>query len=44
MVDENKFRLVTENEPVPTERCYLIFAPRSARLIANAQDQATHRQ
>jgi FkbM family methyltransferase len=30
---ENKFRPVTENESLPTERCFLIFAPRSARLI-----------
>ncbi|MCW5683609.1 MAG: FkbM family methyltransferase [Pseudolabrys sp.] len=29
----DSFRLVTENEPVPVERCYLIFAPRSARLL-----------
>jgi FkbM family methyltransferase len=35
MPDENQFRLVTENEPVPTERCFLIFAPRSARLVGN---------
>lgn len=44
MLDENKFRLVTDNEPVPTERCFLIFAPRSARLVANGPDQAAQRQ
>lgn len=32
MPDGDSFRLVTESEPVPTERCFLIFAPRSARL------------
>lgn len=32
MPDETRFRLVTESEPVPTERCFLIFAPRSVRL------------
>lgn len=30
---DEKFRAVTEREPLPAERCYLIFAPRSARLI-----------
>lgn len=33
MPEGGSFRLVTENEPVPVERCYLIFAPRSARLM-----------
>lgn len=37
-VNDDSFRLVTENEPVPSERCYLIFAPRSARLFSNASD------
>lgn len=32
MPDETTFRPVFENEPVPTERCFLIFAPRAARL------------
>jgi FkbM family methyltransferase len=41
---ENRFRLVTENEPVPTDRCFLIFAPRSARLASNTPGQHTHRQ
>jgi FkbM family methyltransferase len=30
---ENKFRPITEREPLPAERCFLVFAPRSARLI-----------
>jgi FkbM family methyltransferase len=30
---EKKFRPVTERESLPGERCFLIFAPRSARLI-----------
>ncbi|MFA6264145.1 MAG: FkbM family methyltransferase [Pseudolabrys sp.] len=30
---DTKFRPLTEREPLPTERCFLIFAPRSARLI-----------
>ena len=30
---DSKFRPLTEREPLPTERCFLIFAPRSARLI-----------
>lgn len=38
---ENKFRLVTENEPVPADRCFLIFAPRSARLDSNTAGQRT---
>lgn len=33
MPEGDSFRLVTENEPVPVERCYMIFAPRSARLL-----------
>jgi FkbM family methyltransferase len=41
---EATFRLVTESEPVPEERCFLIFAPRSARLIGNAPGQNAHRQ
>jgi FkbM family methyltransferase len=41
---EDKFRLVTENEPLPAERCFLIFAPRSARLINNAPGRIAHRQ
>jgi FkbM family methyltransferase len=44
LLTENKFRLVTENEPVPTERCFLIFAPRSARLTSNVPVHRTHRQ
>jgi FkbM family methyltransferase len=30
---DDKFRPVTEREPLPTARCFMIFAPRSARLI-----------
>lgn len=30
---DTKFRPLTEREPLPGERCFLIFAPRSARLI-----------
>jgi FkbM family methyltransferase len=41
---EDKFREVTENEPLPTERCFLIFAPRSARLINHASDERAQRQ
>jgi FkbM family methyltransferase len=41
---ENKFRLVTESEPVPEERCFLIFAPRSARLVRNVPGQNVRRQ
>lgn len=41
---ETTFRLVTESEPVPAERCFLIFAPRSSRLIGNAPGQNAHRQ
>lgn len=44
MPDESQFRLVTENEPVPTERCFLIFAPRSARLVGNGPDEIPARQ
>lgn len=44
MPEERKFRLVTENEPVPTERCFLIFAPRSARLIGREPDKNTVQQ
>ncbi len=38
------FRLVVENEPVPTDRCFLIFAPRSARLFGNMSDGHAHLQ
>ena len=38
MPEGDSFRLVTENEPVPVERCYLIFAPRSARLLNDRSD------
>jgi FkbM family methyltransferase len=41
---EENFRLVIESEPLPTERCFVIFAPRSARLIGNTPDQPAHRQ
>jgi FkbM family methyltransferase len=41
---ENKFRLVTESERVPEERCFLIFAPRSARLIRNVPGQNARQQ
>jgi FkbM family methyltransferase len=44
LLTDNKFRLVTENEPVPAERCFLIFAPRSARLLSNAPGLHPHRQ
>lgn len=30
---DDKFRPVTEREPLPTARCFMIFAPRSARLM-----------
>jgi FkbM family methyltransferase len=33
LATEDKFRPITEREPLPAERCFLIFAPRSARLI-----------
>ncbi len=39
LLSDDKFRLVTESEPVPSERCFLIFAPRSARLVINAKGQ-----
>ncbi|MGN6459716.1 MAG: FkbM family methyltransferase [Pseudolabrys sp.] len=39
MPDGDSFRLVAENEPVPVERCYLIFAPRSARLLDSGPDR-----
>ena len=42
LLGESKFRQVTESEPLPTERCFLIFAPRSARLINHAQDWQAH--
>ena len=36
----DKFRLLSESEPVPSERCYMIFVPRSARLInQNSADE-----
>jgi FkbM family methyltransferase len=41
---ESKFRLVTESERVPEERCFLIFAPRSARLIRNVPGQNARQQ
>lgn len=41
MPDDTAFRLVTENEPVPVERCFLIFAPRSARLLDGGSDRVT---
>lgn len=41
---EDKFRPVTEREPLPSERCYLIFAPRSARLIENGTDRTPFTQ
>jgi FkbM family methyltransferase len=41
---DNKFRLVTESEPLPTERCFLIFAPRSARLIKHMPGEHAHQQ
>ncbi|HWM81874.1 MAG TPA: FkbM family methyltransferase [Pseudolabrys sp.] len=41
MPDENSFRLVAENEPVPTERCFLIFSPRSTQLLDGSQDRDT---
>jgi FkbM family methyltransferase len=44
LATQNKFRQVTESEPLPTERCFLIFAPRSARLINHASGQHAHRQ
>jgi FkbM family methyltransferase len=44
LLTDNKFRLVTENEPVPAERCFLIFAPRSARLLSNAPGLHPQRQ
>jgi FkbM family methyltransferase len=40
MPDEDRFRLVTENEPVPTERCFLIFAPRSTQLFDSSRDRS----
>jgi FkbM family methyltransferase len=43
-VEGDTFRLVTENEPLPEERCFLIFAPRSARLFNNASDEYADRQ
>lgn len=43
-VHDDSFRLVTDNEPVPSERCYLIFEPRSARLFDNASDGYARRQ
>jgi FkbM family methyltransferase len=39
MPGEDGFRLLTDNEPIPTERCFLIFAPRSTRLFGNDQDR-----
>jgi FkbM family methyltransferase len=44
LLTDDKFRLVTENEPVPEERCFLIFAPRSARLISNVPGEQSRRQ
>jgi FkbM family methyltransferase len=40
MPDEDQFRLVTENELVPTERCFLIFAPRSKQLLDGSQGRS----
>jgi FkbM family methyltransferase len=39
LASENKFRPVTESEPLPAERCFLIFAPRSARLIKQSPEE-----
>jgi hypothetical protein len=41
---ENKFRQVTESEPLPAERCFVIFAPRSARLINHTLGERALRQ
>jgi FkbM family methyltransferase len=41
---ENKFRQVTESEPLPAERCFVIFAPRSARLINHTLGERAQRQ
>ena len=33
MPEEDKFRPVTEQEMPPSERCFMVFAPRAARLM-----------
>jgi len=40
MPDENRFRPVTENEPLPTQRCFLIFAPRAAHVLNGSRDRS----
>lgn len=40
----DKFRPLTEREPLPAERCFLIFAPRSARLIKQSLPNGAVRQ
>lgn len=35
---DNRFRPLMEREPLPAERCFLIFTPRSARLLRSTSN------